>query len=86
MSEYDGRMTRAELHMLLDSLPDERLEEARQRLSELVEDPVLGALMLAPIDDEPLTDDERAEIDEAKPAYRRGEWISDDELARWLGE
>ena len=79
-------MTRAELHELLDSLPDDRLEEARRRLAELVDDPVLRALMLAPLDDEPLTDDERAKIDEAKAAYRRGEWISDDELARRLGE
>ena len=79
-------MTRAELHELLDSLPDDRLDEARQRLAELVDDPVLRALMLAPVDDEPLTDEERASIDEAKAAYRRGEWISDDELARRLGE
>ena len=79
-------MTRAELHELLDSLPDDRLEEARRRLAELVDDPVLRALMLAPVDDEPLTEDERAKVDEAKAAYRRGEWISDDELARRLGE
>ena len=79
-------MTRADLHELLDSLPDERLDEARRRLAELVDDPVLRALMLAPVDDEPLTDEERASIDEAKAAYHRGEWISDDELARRLGE
>ena len=79
-------MTRAELHEILDNLPDERLDEARRRLAELVDDPVLRALMLAPIDDEPLTDEERAKIDEGKAAYRRGEWISDDELARRLGE
>ena len=79
-------MTRTELHALLDSLPDDRLEEARQRLAELVDDPVLRALMLSPIDEEPLTDDERATIDEARAAYRRGEWISDEELTRRLGE
>ena len=79
-------MTRAELHELLDSLADDRLDEARRRLAELVDDPVLRALMLAPVDDDPLTDEERASIDAAKAAYRRGEWISDDELARRLGE
>lgn len=64
--------TRAELRRLLDELPDDRLDDARAAL----------ALLSAPEDDEPLTDDELASIREGRAAYARGEAIPDEEL-RW---
>jgi hypothetical protein len=78
-------MTRTELHALLDSLPDERLEEARRRLAELVDDPVLRALMLAPIDDEPLTPEQADTLDRRRASASRGKTVSTEELTRRLG-
>ena len=78
-------MTRAELHELLDSLPDDRLEEAGRRLAELVDDPVLRALMLAPIDDEPLAPEQAERLDRRRTSAARGNTISTEELTRRLG-
>lgn len=36
--------------------------------------------MLAPLDDEPLTDEDKAAIAEGEAAYRRGEWTADTDL------
>ena len=49
------------------------------------EHPVLAALRNAPLDDEPETAEERAAVEEAREAERRGEVISDEELRRRLG-
>ena len=43
------------------------------------------SLLTAPMDDEPLTGEDRAAIAEARAAYARGVWIDDDELARRIG-
>ena len=47
-------------------------------------DPFLQALMDAPIDDEPETDEEHAAMAEARAALRRGDVVSDEELRRDL--
>jgi hypothetical protein len=49
------------------------------------EDPVLRALREAPIDDEPVTDEEQAAIEEGLDALELGDVISDEELRRRLG-
>ena len=59
---------RAELHRLIDDLDDEQAA----RLLQLVGDPLEPSLMLAPLDDEPLT--------EGEAAYQRGDWVADDDL------
>jgi hypothetical protein len=64
--------TRDELRKLVDTIPDERLDEARLAL----------ALLNVPEDDEPLTDEELESIREGRIAYIRGEAIPDEEL-RW---
>jgi len=48
-------------------------------------DPVLRASQLAPLDDEPFTDDEREDVEAAEAAYRRGEWVSGDDVRREIG-
>jgi len=48
-------------------------------------DPVERALLLAPISDEPDTDDEDAGLTEAREELARGEGISTEELKRELG-
>ena len=52
-------MTRAELHRLVDELPEASLEPAAVLL-ERAKDPVIAALEVIPWDDELLTDEERA--------------------------
>ena len=67
---------KADLHRLIDDLD----EEQASRLLQIVSDPLERSLMLAPVDDEPLTESERAAIAEGEAAYQRGDWISDDDL------
>lgn len=47
-------MTRADLHRLVDELPDESVDAAMILLAR-AKDPVLAALEAAPFDDEPET-------------------------------
>ena len=67
---------KADLHRLIDDLD----EDQAARLLQIVSDPLERSLMLAPLDDEPLTEDEKVAIAEGEAAYRRGDWISDDAL------
>jgi hypothetical protein len=72
-----------ELHQLVDALPDSELLPARrflEYLSQVGGDPVLRALLEAPDDDEPLTDEDHAALDEAWQEYRRGDGIPDANL------
>ena len=57
-------MTRAELHRLVDELPEASLEPAA-RLLEQARDPVVAALDASPWDDEPYTQEERAAVEAA---------------------
>ncbi len=76
--------TKADLHRLIDELPDSAVADVAKRLA-----PFRGrlarALYAAPPDDEPETVEERAAVAEAEKAIARGEVISDEELARELG-
>lgn len=78
---------RATLHRLVDSLAEEDLTTAARLLAGLMAtaDPVLRALLLAPIDDEPDTDDADGGLSEARRELARGEGISAAELERRLG-
>ena len=76
--------TREALYRLVDSIPSAQLDDARKLLEPLA-DPLLTTLANAPYDDEPETDDERAAVAEAREGYRRGEWVSSDEVRRELG-
>jgi hypothetical protein len=58
-------MTKAELHELVDALPDASLDAAGALLRR-AQDPVLAQLDAAPYDDEPLTDADRAALDDAR--------------------
>jgi hypothetical protein len=68
--------SRDTLHRLVDSLPDSALSEAERYLLALeTTDPVLRAALLAPYDDEPETDEERAGVLEARTEAARGELV-----------
>jgi hypothetical protein len=72
-------MTRAELHRLVDELPEESVAAAGVLLTR-AKDPMVAILEAAPFDDEPYTGDDREASDEGWVAYRRGEAITVAEL------
>lgn len=77
--------SRAELHELVDMLPEGELESAQRILRALPDDPVVRALLTAPIDDEPVTDDERGLLDKARESMRSDGGIGTAELLQNLG-
>ncbi len=66
------------LYRLIDSLPESEVEAARRFLEYLRDsrDPVLTALLSAPDDDEPETDEERASVSEARQDIQAGRIVS----------
>ncbi len=70
---------REDLHRLIDELPDDSLGHVVWLLRR-ARDPMLVLLDAAPEDDEPLTAEDVAAIEEARECYRRGEVVSLDEL------
>ncbi len=67
--------SREAVHRLVDELPDTLLPEIERYLAALRDDPVLRAFMEAPEDDEPLTPEEIAAIEEGKAEIARREGI-----------
>lgn len=78
--------TKERLHRLVDALPEPEAIAAARYLEYLAAsaDPVAAACALAPDDDEPMSDEERAALsDRAKVSP--GDYISIDELRRAVG-
>jgi hypothetical protein len=74
------------LHQPVDRLPDAALGEAERYLRALqTEDPVLRAALLAPYDDEPEIEEERAGVREARAEIARGELVDDADLVASAG-
>ena len=57
--------TKEHLYRLIDAIPERELAAAEKALAPLV-DPVLRAFLEAPEDDEPLTEEDIAAIEEGK--------------------
>jgi hypothetical protein len=78
---------KATLHHLIDDLPESELVAAERFLAYLrdMADPVRRALLTAPWDDEPETEEGRQTVQEAREELARGETIPDTELWRRLG-
>jgi hypothetical protein len=80
--------TRQALKDMIDMVPEERLDDVEQsirRVMDVEDDPVMRSLRRAPIDDEPLTAEERAAIDEGLRSLSEGRGITTEELKRRLG-
>ena len=79
--------TKTRLHWLVDKLPEAEIHAAERYLEYLTEqaDPLVTALSNATEVDEPLTDDDRAALEEGRLALDGGDTISDDELRTQLG-
>ena len=74
------------LHRLVEELPEAEVRAAARYLEYLIrdgqpiEDPVLQALMRAPLDDEPLTPEEIYDLDRARRAVAEGRTTLDRDL------
>ena len=77
-------MTRAELHEILDALPETELPAAEEALRRLTSTEVLQALDQAPLDDEPDDDDLDGQLTEARRDAAEGRGVTTDELRRRL--
>lgn len=78
---------RDELHRLVDALPEGETHAAKRYLEYLAErgDPFLRAILNAPVDEEPLSEKERAVLEEGLRALKEGETVTDEELRAELG-
>jgi len=72
--------TKERLHKLVDELSEQEAEAALVIVGRRRDDPMLHALVSAPLDDEPLILEEDASAAEALAAHGRGESVSSDEL------
>ena len=79
---------KATLHQLIEELPESELMTAERFLAYLrdMADPVRRALLTAPWDDEPETEEERQAVQEAREELARGETIPDADLWQRLGQ
>ena len=79
---------RQTLHTLVDELPENELLAARRFLEYLrrTEDPLRAVLDAAPIDDEPLTEEDLAAIRDGLEDKARGDVVSHEEVKRLLHE
>ena len=76
---------KGQLHQLVESLAPEHVPAALQYLNFLSADPMLAAILNAPPDDEPYTDEQRRKDALAEAAITHGEGISHEEVLRELG-
>jgi len=87
---YNGLMEdRQALHTLVDELLEPELRPARRFLEYLRHQPADSLRLLletAPLDDEPVTEDDLAAIREGLEEYARGETIPHEEVKRLLRE
>ena len=85
MADVEASTMREELRLLVDHIPDSDVATARKILRALL-DPVELSLLLAPLDDEPLSEHEEAALAEAEYRERRGEpLIPHEEVLREFG-
>jgi hypothetical protein len=84
---YDAVCARDSLHRLIDELPESELAAAERFLNYIraTADPVLKALLEAPLDDEPETEGERQLVHEVREELARGEVRTLEEVRRELG-
>jgi hypothetical protein len=73
-------MTRAELHRLVDALPDSAVDPIGGLLERAVADPMIAILDAAPWDDEVPSEEEEATAAGGIASYRDGEGIALDKL------
>ena len=76
--------SKQQAHELIDRMAPGQVS-AVVGLLEAMLDPVSTALANAPIDDEPVSEEEARDIAEARAAYARGEFVSNEEVLAEFG-
>jgi hypothetical protein len=76
--------TRQHAHELIDRLPEAQLS-ALVGLLETIVDPVTAALRNAPVDDEPITDEEERAVAEAREWLKHNEGIPHEQVLAEFG-
>jgi predicted transcriptional regulator len=71
------------VHRLIEQLDATQL--ALSRLLEVMLDPISASLANAPFEDEPISVEESAALDEAHAAIQRGEGVPHEEILREFG-
>ena len=75
------RMTAKEqLRDAIDALSEDEARDALRYIEVRRVDPMLAAFLAAPIEDEPVTEDEERAVAEAREEYRRGQAVPLDEI------
>ncbi|MGO9256222.1 MAG: hypothetical protein ACLQU1_07975 [Bryobacteraceae bacterium] len=69
----------------MDRIPEEELPAARRFLEYLAVSPAYRAALSAPLDDEPVTEEDEAAIAPARGEVRAGEVVAHDEILREVG-
>ena len=82
--ESDTTQERRQAHALLDQLPNEKLT-AVVHLLLAITDPVARSLANAPVDDEPVSEEEAREIGAARASLDRGEGIPHEKVLAEFG-
>lgn len=78
---------RKEVRKLVDKLPENELAHARRYLEflSIQPDPVRQAILKAPLDDEPVSDEDRVALRRARKAVKAGRVVTHEALKRELG-
>ena len=82
--EPDLNQERQQAHALLDMLPAEKLNAVRSLLEVMVE-PLVRSLALAPVEEEEITSDTAAALERARSSLASGENIPHSEILREFG-
>ena len=82
--ELNLSQERQEAHALLDMLPVEKLNAFRSLLQVMVE-PLERSLALAPVEEDEITSEAAAALDDARASLARGEGVPHDEILREFG-
>jgi hypothetical protein len=78
--------TREKLHRLVDELPEEELDAALKVIESRADDPLIRRLEDAPLEDEEISAEEAAAVQEARDELAAGvPTISHDEIKREFG-
>ena len=77
--------TKQQLHGMVDRLPDNQVETLYRIAAALAADPLTLAILTAPLDEEPYTEEQQLRDVEAVAAIQQGEGITTEEITRQLG-
>jgi len=82
---HDAGSEKQHAHELIDQLDPAQVSAVVPLLQFMLLDPVSRSLAAAPVEQEPISPEEAAALDEARAALDRGERISHEDILREFG-